>query len=366
MKICLVLGTRPEIIKMAPIIKELEKEEIDFFVIHTGQHYNYLMDKIFFEELSLAPKMINLNICSGLHGKMTGKMLIGIEKVLLKQKPDFVLVQGDTNSSLAGALAAVKLHIKVGHIEAGLRSYDKRMPEEYNRIIIDHIADYLFAPTKRSAKILEKEGVPKKQIYVVGNTIVDSLYNGLEIARATSETLNKLKVPPKKYFLLTTHREENVEDRKFLNNILKIIKLVSEKMKFQIIFPIHPRTRKKIKEFGLEKELSKIEGLTIIDPIGFLDMITLEKNSKLILTDSGGIQEEACILGVPCIVLRKTSDRPESIKVGASLLTGCEIEKITKAIKRLIRKKKTWKNPFGDGKAATKIVDIILRRENGK
>ncbi|MBA7697582.1 UDP-2,3-diacetamido-2,3-dideoxy-D-glucuronate 2-epimerase [subsurface metagenome] len=241
MKILLVLGTRPEIIKLSPIIREYERLGLDYSVLHTGQHYSYSMDKIFFENLELQDPKHKLDTGSGSHGEQTGKMLIEIEKTLKKEKPDVVLVQGDTNSTLAGALAATKLQIKVGHVEAGLRSYDQTMPEEINRILTDHCSNYLFAPTKQSKKNLLNEGIPEKKISVVGNTIVDAIIQNREIANHKRNTLNHLNLTPKNYFLVTVHRQENVDNKKRFSNILDGLKKVKNEFDIPVIYPVHPR-----------------------------------------------------------------------------------------------------------------------------
>lgn len=372
MKIAVVVGTRPEIIKMSPIAKELDKRKIDYFILHTGQHYDYEMDKIFFKELGLKPESINLDVGSGTHGETTGKIIMGMEKILMKEKPDVVLVQGDTNTVLAASLVAVKLHMTLGHVEAGLRSFDRRMPEEYNRIICDHVSDYLFPPTNTAEENLVEEGVARKEvlyykgkitkpkILLTGNTIVDALYQNLERAN-NSEIFAKLKIKKGQYFLVTAHREENVDSRDRLLGILKGLQNVADKYGLPIVYPIHPRTRKRIDSFGLMKEVNKIKNLKLIDPVGFLDLVALEANAKLVLTDSGGIQEETCSLKVPCVVLRDRSDRPESLEVGASMLAGCEPKKILNAVAMMVKKERNWKNPFGDGKAAARIVDTILK-----
>lgn len=287
MKISIILGTRPEIIKMSPIIRELENHGVDYFIIHTGQHYSYNLDKIFFEELELPEPKYNLDVGSGSHAEETGKMLIGIEKVLKEEKPDIVLVEGDTNTVLAGALAASKLHIRVGHVEAGLRSYDRTMPEEINRVLADHISDYLFAPTEKAKKNLLTEGVDKNKIFVTGNTIVDAVYQNLEIAKRKVDILNKLNLSHREYFLVTAHRQENVDVKDRLIGILDGFELVYHKFNFPIIYPAHPRTMKRIKEFGLEVP----NGTRLIEPFGFLEFLQLEANAKLVLTDSGGVQE---------------------------------------------------------------------------
>jgi len=361
-KIAVILGTRPEIIKFAPVIREFDKRKIDYFVMHTGQHYDYEMDRIFFKELDLKPESVNLNVGSGTHGEITGKMLAMIEKVLIDKKPTMILVQGDTDTALAGSLAAIKLHIDVGHIEAGLRSYDRRQPEEYNRIIVDHIGNYLFAPTKKSKETLIKEGIKRSYIYLTGNTIVDSVFQTLRIAKMKSKILDELEIKKNNYFLLTVHREENVDYKERLLEILKGFKKISDKYTLPLIYPIHPRTKKRIREFKLNNFVSRIKNLKMINPVGFFDFLILEANAKLVLTDSGGVVEECCILKVPSVSLRDYSDRPESIEIGASVLSGCKADKILKATELMLKKEKNWENPFGDRGAAKKIIRIILKK----
>jgi len=355
MKISIILGTRPEIIKMSPIIRECEKKGVDYFILHTGQHYSYNLDKVFFKELELPEAKYNLDVGSGTHAEETGKMLIGIEKALLSEKPDIVLVEGDTNTVLAGALAASKLHLKVGHVEAGLRSYDRNMPEEINRILVDHVSDYLFTPTEKAKENLLREGISIDKIFVTGNTIVDAVYQNLEIARPKSRILNELELKEKEYLLVTTHREENVDNKKRLEGILKGLKSVCEGDDFAGIFPIHPRTEKRIKEFGLQVP----EAVRLIEPLGYLDFLKLEVNARLILTDSGGIQEEACILGVPCVTLRDNTERPETLEVGSNVLVGADAERVLKGAKFMLERKNNWINPFGDGRAGKRIIKIL-------
>ena len=280
MKISIILGTRPEIIKMSPVIRECEEQGLYYFILHTGQHYSYNLDKIFFEELELPEAKYNLDVGSGTHAEETGKMLIGIEKVLKEEKPDIVLVEGDTNTVLGGALAASKLHIKVGHVESGLRSYDRTMPEEINRALADHVSDYLFAPTEKAKKNLLREGIEENKIFVTGNTIVDAVYQNLEIARRKVDILKKLNLNSKEYFLVTAHRQENVDVKERLKGILDGLKLVYNDFNLPIIYPIHPRTMKRIKKFGLEVP----EGVELIEPLGFLEFLQLEANAKLVLT----------------------------------------------------------------------------------
>jgi len=355
MKISIILGTRPEIIKMAPIIKEGKILKKEFFILHTGQHYSYNLDRAFFEELELPKPKYNLGVGSGTHGEQTGKMIISIEKILKKENPDIVLVEGDTNTVLAGALAASKLYIKVGHVEAGLRSYDKRMPEEINRVLVDHCSDFLFAPTEKAKEILLNEGINMKKIFVTGNTIVDAVYQNLEIINKKANILNKLDLKKNNYFLVTAHRQENVDVKNRLEGILGGLKLIYKKFNLPIIYPIHPRTKNRIKEFNLKIP----KGIKLIEPLKYLEFLQLEANAKLVLTDSGGVQEETCILKIPCVTLRDNTERPETLEVGSNILAGTIPKKIVECVELMINKKKTWKNPFGDGKAGKKILEIL-------
>jgi len=356
MKIAIVLGTRPDIIKMSPIIKECEKKKIEYFVIHTGQHYSRELDKVFFEELELVQPKYNIGVGSGTHGTQTGKMLAEIENILIQEKPDMIFVHGDTNSALAGALAASKLGIKIGHIEAGLRSYDRTMPEEINRVLTDHVSDYLFVPTEKAEKNALKEGIEKIKIFTTGNTIVDAVHQYVKIADKKASILKELGLEEKKYILVTAHRPSNVDEIVSLSNLLNGFEKIYEKFKLPIIFPIHPRTEKMIKTLGLKIP----EGTNLIKPVGFLECLQLEKNAKLILTDSGGVQEEACILNVPSVTLRENTERPETLDVGASILAGNNSNKMLDAAIEMISKENKWENPFGDGKAAEKIINISL------
>lgn len=359
MKIAIILGTRPEIIKMSPVIRECQKQHLNFFILHTNQHYSENLDKIFFKELELPQPKYNLEVGSGTHAEETGKMLIGIEKVLIKEKPDIILVEGDTNTVLAGALAATKLHIKVGHIEAGLRSYFREMPEEINRILTDHCSDFLFTPTQKAKDILLSEGIPKKRVFVTGNTIVDAVYQNLKLAEKKSKILEKLNLKKEKYFLITAHRSENVDKKERFKETLKGIELIYKKFNLPVIYPIHPRAQKMMEKFKLKIP----KGSKLINPLGYLDFLKLEANAKLILTDSGGIQEETCILKVPCVTLRDNTERPETINVGSNILAGTNPQKILKCVSKMLNRKRNWKNPFGLGKAGEKIVKIIQKKE---
>jgi len=359
MKIAIILGTRPEIIKLSPIIRECQEKKLDFFILHTNQHYSKNLDKIFFEELELPRPKYNLGVGSGTHTEEISKMLIKIEKILLKEKPNIVLVEGDTNSVLAGALAAAKLQLKIGHIEAGLRSYFREMPEELNRILTDHCSNYLFAPTKGARNILINEGIPKNKIFVTGNTIVDAVYQNLKLTKRKSKILKKLNLEKNKYFLLTAHRQENVDKKERLTGILNGLKLVYQQWNLPVIYPIHPRTKKRIRQFKLKIP----KGIKLIEPVGFLDFLNLEANAKLILTDSGGIQEESCILQIPCVTLRDNTERPETLEVKSNILAGTNPQKIKNSAVTMLKREKNWKNPFGNGKAGKKIVNILQKNE---
>jgi len=344
---------------MSVIITLCEKRNLDYFVIHTGQHYSYNMDKAFFENLELPNPKYNLEVGSGAHGQQTGKILERVEQVLLKEKPSIILVQGDTNTVLAGALAATKLGIKVGHVEAGLRSYDRSMPEEINRILTDHISDLLFCPTGGSREIALRENIKSNRIYVTGNTIVDAVKRNEKLASKKSGILKKLNLKRRKYFLVTAHRQENVDVREKLERIIISLDRIHKKYKLPVIYPIHPRTKKMIKKFNLNIP-SAIE---IIDPVDYLDFLTLEANARLILTDSGGIQEESCILKIPCVTLRENTERPETLKVGSNVLAGTDPDTILKAVDMMLRKKEDWENPFGD-ETTSEIILRILEKQN--
>ncbi|MFC2017358.1 non-hydrolyzing UDP-N-acetylglucosamine 2-epimerase [Chloroflexota bacterium] len=354
MKVTVIVGTRPEIIKMAPVIRELERQDREYFILHTGQHYSYNLDRVFFEQLKLPPAKYNLEVGSGSHAEQTGKILIGVEKVLREENPDLVLIEGDTNSILAGALAAVKLHIKVGHVEAGLRSYDRNMPEEINRILADHCSDFLFAPTEKAKAILKGEGIPEGKIFMTGNTIVDATYENLEIAKKSGNTLSSLHLNSGGYFLVTVHRQENVDNRARFASIVEGLTGVAAEFEMPVIYPIHPHSRKTMAEFGLQSQ-----GLRLIEPMDFLNFLQLESNAKLILTDSGGVQEEACILSVPCVTMRDNTERPETIEVGSNILAGVSPDKIVEYSKVMLGRQNKWINPFGDGKAGERIIEIL-------
>jgi UDP-N-acetylglucosamine 2-epimerase (non-hydrolysing) len=315
------------------------------------------MDRVFFEQLGLPNAKYNLRVGSGDDGQQTGKALIGIEKVLLIEKPDIILVEGDTNTVLAGALAAVKLGVKVGHVEAGLRSYDKRMPEEVNRVLTDHCSDYLFAPTEKSKRALLAEGICEEKIFVTGNTIVDAVFQNLEISRGRRNVLNDLGISSRDYVLATIHRQENVDDEGRFRCIMKGLESVQRELGLEVIYPIHPRSRKRLKLFGIKPNCVKL-----MEPFDYLGFLQLESNARLVLTDSGGVQEEACVLGVPCVTLRDNTERPETLEVGSNVLAGTNPNEIVAKAKLMLDKSNCWENPFGDGKAARRIIETLVRK----
>ena len=351
--ISIVLGTRPEIIKMAPVIRACQKMNVDYSILHTGQHYSYEMDRVFFTDLELPEPDHNLDVGSGSHAEQTGKIMAGVEAIWQRETPDIVLVQGDTNTVLAGALAAAKLHIPVGHVEAGLRSFDRRMPEEINRVVADHISDLLFTPTALSQNNLLQEGIDPKKIHVTGNTVVDAVFQNRSIAQTRSTVLKEMGLSPGRYFLATAHRAENVDVHEKLAGIMTALSSLSEQHAVPVIFPMHPRTQKMLRDFNIPSM-----GVTITQPIGYLDFLELEAHASLVLTDSGGLQEEACILNVPCVTLRENTERPETVDVGANVLAGTDPDRIVTAAGRMMSQRKKWKNPYGDGTAGENIVAI--------
>ena len=366
MKIATILGTRPEIIKMAPIIDEISKRDIDQIVLHTGQHYDKEMSDNFFRDLEIPTPDYNIHVGSGTHGKQTGLMMQGIEEVLLEEKPDIVLVQGDTNAVLAGALVASKLHIAIGHVEAGLRSFDMTMPEEVNRRAADVTSAMYFIPTEESAINLLAEGFSHKNLLITGNTVVDACFRHLEIAKKRGfeeESLAALDIENMDNILtLTMHRAENVDVKERVINIIGALKELSD---MNIIFPIHPRTKNTLENFGLFDELNDMGHVHIIKPLGYLDFLLLTSKSTLILTDSGGLQEEAITLNVPALTLRYNTERPETVTAGGNILVGSDKDAILENAQRILTdeefadKMRNAPNPYGQGDSAKLTVDAI-------
>jgi len=328
MKIISVVGARPQFIKLSSLSKELRKRHREI-ILHTGQHYDDELSRVFFSELSIPKPDYNLGIGSAEHGEQTGKMLASIEEVFLFEKPDLVIVYGDTNSTLAGALAAVKQNIPVAHVEAGLRSFVKSMPEEINRVSTDHVSSLLFCPTPTSVKNLKREGITKG-VYLVGDVMYDSLVENLAVAEKKSNIMKKLVLQKKEFYLITVHRAENTDIKKNLEKITQIVTHMDKK----VVFPIHPRTRKRLLELCLLNRLLSKQDILLIDPVSYLDMLVLEKNARYVLTDSGGVQKEAYFLKTPCLTLREETEWVETLKNGSNQLVGLEFDRVAKKIKR--------------------------------
>ena len=361
--VAVVLGTRPEIIKLGPVINALKKSRAKFFLIHTGQHYSMRMDGQFFKDLGLPrPEYSNREfgrLHRGLsHGEQTAEILRFVERILLRERPRCLVVEGDTNTVLGAALVARKLGITVAHVEAGLRSEDWRMPEEHNRVMTDHISDLLFAPTEAAARNLRRENV-RGEIHVVGNTIVDAVEQNRKRA-LRQDILKELKLSRERGFILcTAHREENVDNRETIKHFLGVLERVASQFALPIAFVIHPRTRNRMKLFGELGRLETIPGLKLVEPVGYLDFLCLLCSCRIALTDSGGVQEEACILRVPCVTLRDNTERPETVRVGANIVSGMNATSVSRAVATMLRRTRNWKNPFGDGKASRRIVQAL-------
>ncbi|WP_436344034.1 non-hydrolyzing UDP-N-acetylglucosamine 2-epimerase [Natronorubrum sp. FCH18a] len=353
--LCFVLGTRPEIIKLSPVIRACQRRNVSFSIIHTGQHYSDELDSVFFDQLALPTPEYNLAVGSGDHGEQTGKMIVEIESVLEEERPEVVLVQGDTNSVLAGTIAATKMDgIDVGHVEAGLRSFDQDMPEEVNRRLADHAADYLFPPTETSQDQLLEEGLSEEWITVTGNTIVDAVMQNVEIAHERSDVRSRLGVEDR-FALLTAHRAENVDDRERFVSLLNGVATAAEEDDLPVVYPIHPRAKKQIEAF----EIDVPESIQLVEPQEFLDFLVLEDDATIVFTDSGGVQEESCILQTPCVTLRDNTERPETVEVGANKIVGVEAAGITDGTREMLSMKSDWENPFGDGTAGERILDTL-------
>ncbi len=352
MKIVSIVGARPQFIKCAPVSRELRKEHEEILV-HTGQHYDHGMSEVFFEELAIPKPDYNLGIGSGTHGRQTGAMLGAIEDVLQKEEPDVVLVYGDTNSTLAGALAAAKLHIPVAHVEAGLRSFDRRMPEEVNRVLTDHCSDLLFCPTETAVRNLAAEGITKG-VFLVGDVMLDAMNCNRAIAEERSRILEEVGVEPGDYVAVTIHRPSNTDDRENMAAILGALEDAGK----PVVFPVHPRTRKFLREYGLLAQMP--ENVRVVEPLGYLDMIRLMAHAEKILTDSGGVQKEAYMLGVPCITLRENTEWVETVKAGWNVLVGAERARIVDAVRHFSPGSRQ-NEIFGNGNASILIGKILTK-----
>lgn len=363
LKVMPVIGVRPQIVKAAPLIKLLnENRKIDLHLVHTGQHYDFEMSRVFFKDFNLPVPGMDLGVGSGTHAQQTAAMMIGIEKAILRYKPDVVIVFGDANTALAGALAAVKLHVRTAHVESGLRSGNRTMAEEVNRIAVDHCSDILFAPTTLSVRNLLNEGIDPASIFHVGDTMADTLIQWRKAMEA-SGVLNRLRLKPDGYIVLTTHRAENVDDRSRLSKILSAV----EATETLTIFPVHPRTRKNLINFGLWPKMKRSNNILAVDPLDYIDMLSLVRSSRLLLTDSGGMQKEAFLLRVPCLTLREETEWQETIAVGANRLVGTDQSRIVKEAGKVLasrnakRRLARLKSPYGDGHASKRIVSTLFR-----
>jgi len=350
MKIVSIVGARPQFIKCGPVSHELRKVHQEILV-HTGQHYDPEMSDIFFEDLQIPKPDYHLDVGSGSHGKQTGAILERVEEVLLKEMPDLVLVYGDTNSTLAGAIAAAKLHIPVAHVEAGLRSFDRTMPEEINRVVTDHVSDLLLCPTQTAVNNLAKEGITRG-VHMVGDVMVDALRHNTKMAEKKSRIIKKLGLVKGDYYVATVHRPGNTDEQK---NLTAIIAAFRESGK-TVVFPVHPRTKKYLHTYGLYDSLG--ENIRCIDPLGYIDMLHLMKHAKKILTDSGGIQKEAYVMGIPCITLRDNTEWLETLTGGWNVLVGADKHKILAALLADVQTSSD-NTVFGNGDSAEKIVQAL-------
>lgn len=350
MKVLTVVGARPQFVKSAPVSKALNEAGVTEYLVHTGQHYDYRMSGVFFDDLGISHPDVNLEVGSGLHGWQTGNMLIRLEETVVQQKPNWVLVYGDTNSTLAGALVAVKLHVPLAHVEAGLRSFNRNMPEEHNRVLTDHCSDLLFCPTQTAVDHLRNESI-SDGIRLVGDTMYDAVLMFAEYAQARSTIMHELDVKSKEFALATVHRPYNTDVSENLHEIL----LAFQELNWPVIFPVHPRTRQKIADLSIRNRLDNIR---MIDPVGYLDMLTLEQNARVILTDSGGMQKEAYFFAIPCVTLRPETEWEETLENGWNVLVAADRDKIL-AHAADDAPLSSPSPVFGDGKASYKIVEHL-------
>src|SRR5450432_3924604 len=358
LKIINIVGARPNFIKIAPIMAAYKNSAIEPMLVHTGQHYDQRMSDLFFRELGIPEPDINLGIGSGSHAQQTAAIMTAFEPIMLQHKPDAVLVVGDVNSTVACGLVAVKLGAKLLHVEAGLRSFDRTIPEEINRVVTDSISDLLFCTEQSGVDNLKHEGVASEKIHLVGNVMIDTLLRNREKAEA-SRVLEELKLQPRGFALLTLHRPSNVDDHKVFGRLLDALEVIQREL--PIIFPIHPRTRKILESSALGKRVESMKQLRMIDPIGYLDFMKLTANAKIVLTDSGGIHEETTILQVPCLTLRENTERPITIESGSNQLVATDPTAIVNAFRGVMdgRIKNPQTPPLWDGGAAERIVRIV-------
>lgn len=368
LRIVNVAGARPNFVKIAPLVAEFRKHPaaVESILVHTGQHYDEALSDAFFRDLDIPRPDIHLNVGSASHAQQTAEIMKRFEPVLIERRPDFVLVVGDVNSTIACALAAAKLQIKVIHVEAGLRSFDRRMPGEINRVLTDHIADILFVTEESGLRNLVREGIAAEKIHFVGNVMIDSLQRQITSAEQ-SDALERFGLAPQNYGLVTLHRPSNVDDRPVFQGILEALGRVAERL--PVLFPIHPRSESRVRAWKLESCFAgamdgkpKIKGLFMVPPIGYLDFLKLMKHARLVLTDSGGVQEETTVLGIPCLTLRRNTERPSTIEMGTNKLVGIDPEMIVHSAVDVLEHGCRARSfpPLWDGKAAERIVKILL------
>jgi len=355
-RIVTIIGTRPEVIKMAPVVKALDGLDHEHVLVHSGQHYDLVMDRVFFRDMQLREPDHQFELKEQPPHLQVAETMRHVADVT--EGADLVIVHGDTNTTVAGALLAKKQGRPLAHVEAGIRSFDKTMPEEVNRILADHLSDHLFAPTPTSQKNLLNENVTKG-VHVVGNSVIDALIQNLPIAEKKSDVLSRLDLTPRGYIVLTFHRAENVDTKEGLARSLDAFASAADESRLPIVFPIHPRTAKRLDEFGLEKRAAGLASLRRIEPTGYLDMLILEKEAALVMTDSGGLQEESCFFRVPCVTLRENTERPETLEIGSNVLAGTDPARVRSAVRRQLRTKREWANPFGDGTTADQIAQTV-------
>jgi UDP-N-acetylglucosamine 2-epimerase (non-hydrolysing) len=358
----LVAGARPNFMKIAPIYAEMKRRRDEFapVVVHTGQHYDAMMSDAFFDDLGLPKPDIHLGVGSASHAVQTAKIMMGFEPVLVRERPDWVLVVGDVNSTIACTLVCAKLQVRVAHVEAGLRSRDRSMPEEINRILTDAISNLLFTTSEDADENLAQEGIPAEKIRFVGNVMIDSLKGHLKLSEK-SEIREELGLKGKDYAVLTLHRPSNVDERDVFSGIVDALLSIAERL--PIIFPVHPRTRARIEEFGFGKQISA-SNIRLIEPLGYLDFTRLYSGARVVLTDSGGLQEETTVLGIPCLTLRHNTERPITIEMGTNILVGTDPERIKQAAADILAGNSLTSNkkipPLWDGKTAARICDELL------
>lgn len=361
MKIVCVVGARPNFVKIAPLLKAFKSEtSIESTLIHTGQHYDKTMSDTFFEDLKIGSPEVHFNVGSASHITMIAKVMMSAEEYFLSAQQDLIVVVGDVNSTLAIALAGTKLGIPIAHVEAGLRSNNWSMPEESNRVLTDRLSDLLFTPTEGDSQNLIDEGIDKQKIHMVGNIMIDTLYDGLKAIGDGREVFRKIPEVTEKYILVTLHRPECVDNIENLSRIIDAFESIQKKC--PIIWPMHPRTKITVKDFGLESRIEKIRNLIIIEPLGYYDFLSLMKNSFMVLTDSGGIQEETTVLGIPCLTLRQDTERPITVSEGTNKLVGLDLDRIIDSASKLLDDNDTnGKIPnLWDGNTSNRITEIIL------